>query len=123
MKQLMSSNGQTDGQLELPYISTDEWERYATWVATATDDRAWNYDPLIYALSGLATEGGECGAFVEKWLRYGGEYVLDREKIISELGDIYYYFTLACKVAGYTPEFIAKKNKEKLIDRQRNGKK
>lgn len=118
-----STNPATVGQLELPLPQVTDWQEYALWVESNTDPRAFKQDGLIYALAGLATEGGECGAFVEKFLRKNGEYNVSNMDVVLELGDVFYYLTLACKQIGCDLETLMKTNKEKLIDRKLNGKK
>lgn len=113
-----------DGQLEL--LLPLQWTDYAKFVEDSTDPRATDEFRIIYPLSGLATEGGECGAFVEKFLRRGGDYqyVIDNtSKMIDEVGDIMFYVTKFCNDTGVTLERLMKYNMEKLIDRQKNGKK
>lgn len=120
---ITSTKTDLDGQLGLRHPLN--WTEYARWVNDSTDERA-GYHPIIYALSGLATEGGECGAFVEKYLRYGGDpFFLTPEvkhKIMLEAGDVLYYLQKLANDLGVTLEEFRDKNVIKLEDRKLNGK-
>lgn len=100
---------------------------------------------ITYPALGLAGESGEVLEKVEglglenpakvvvsasrvaehakKALRDDGEKITPerREAIVKELGDVLWYITATANELGLTLEDIAKKNVEKLLDRNKRG--
>jgi len=74
---------------------------------------------LILSALGLCGESGEFADLVKKNLFHGHD--LNKEKLISELGDILWYTARAAYGLGVTLEDIARKNITKLYKRYPDG--
>lgn len=84
-------------------------------------ERTRNYDNTElgnYTL-GLVCEAGEVGDIIKKHIYH--QHDLDKEKIISELGDVMWYLNNICNVLDISIEEVAKSNIEKLMKRYPNG--
>jgi NTP pyrophosphatase (non-canonical NTP hydrolase) len=79
----------------------------------STDDRMMN------AVIGLAGEVGEVAEIVKKWWWHGHD--LNRERLISELGDVLWYIALAAESQDISMDGIMKYNISKLKKRYPNG--
>jgi len=80
--------------------------------------RTWN-DSRDASLLGLA---GEVGEFLDqvKKERYHGALV-DRDKKLKELGDVFWYLTSCCLAEGFSLQEVAEANVAKLRARYPNG--
>ncbi len=78
-----------------------------------------NIHSLLGAGLGLAGEVGEFNEILKKHIFQ--EKSFDRDHAVKELGDIYWYFVLACIALETTPEEVANVVKEKLKDRYNGG--
>lgn len=110
------------GQLELPLTSVPKnltLKQYAAWVEDNTD-RNTDLWRIQYPILGILTEAGELADHLEKMMRK--KIALDAVEIAYEAGDVLYYLTKLCNDLGVSLDDIAWMNMEKLIDRQRNGK-
>lgn len=74
---------------------------------------------LLGAGIGLSGEVGEFNEILKKHVWQGREFDADHAK--KELGDIYWYFALACKALDTTPEEIEKLITDKLMKRYEGG--
>lgn len=74
---------------------------------------------VIYPALGLAGEAGEIAEKVKKWLR--GDKELDKDAILSELGDPLWYICSMADDLGYTLEDVIQRNMEKLRSRKERG--
>lgn len=74
---------------------------------------------LTLAALGVAGEAGEVADLVKKHLFQG--HPLDRELLLSELGDILWYYMLLCQAMGYTLAEIMTCNVAKLRQRYPDG--
>jgi NTP pyrophosphatase (non-canonical NTP hydrolase) len=72
---------------------------------------------LVHAISGIANESGELMDHLKAWMFYGHE--LDVKKILLELGDLYWFLTLARFALKASLETVMDMNIAKL--RQRHG--
>jgi NTP pyrophosphatase (non-canonical NTP hydrolase) len=70
---------------------------------------------LVQCVLGMMDELGELSSPVKKNRAQGHE--LDLENIREELGDIHFYWTLACSLMGFDQEEILEENKIKLLKR------
>lgn len=68
---------------------------------------------LVHGIIGICTEAGELADCLKK-MCFHPKKLVDRSKIIDELGDILWYFNLTADSIGATFEEIAKKNIAKL---------
>lgn len=68
---------------------------------------------------GLAGESGEVVDLIKKHLYH--DAILDRDKMIKELGDVRWYIEVLCHCIGVTLEEVEKVNIEKLRKRYPNG--
>lgn len=74
---------------------------------------------IMYPALGLCGESGEIAEKVKKWLR--GDKELDKEAILSELGDPLWYITSLADDLGYTLQDVIDRNVEKLSSRKDRG--
>jgi len=82
-----------------------------------------SFDGRNYVALGLAGEAGEVANDVKKIFRDDGKELSPERKkrILGELGDVFWYWTRSCMEFGFTPEFVAKINMEKLRNRKAAG--
>ena len=71
---------------------------------------------IIYPTLGLSGEAGEISEKVKKWLR--GDKELDKDALLSELGDPLWYISALAKDLGYTLQDVVDRNYEKLTSRK-----
>lgn len=88
-------------------------------LAQRTSNTKWYMDKLECGLMGLNGEAGECIDILKKSKFQG--HVLDKAKIIDELGDVLWYIAEAAEGLEVTLEDIAKHNVEKLKARYPDG--
>lgn len=74
---------------------------------------------IIYPVLGLAGEAGEIAEKVKKYLR--GDRELDRDALLSELGDPLWYITSLADDLGFTLQEVLDRNVEKLSSRKERG--
>jgi len=75
-----------------------------------------------YLQAGLASEIGEYFGVMAKYHR-GDRCLFDTQELMQkELGDIMWFVFEICNYYGWSAEVIAKKNRDKLLKRQREGK-
>jgi len=70
---------------------------------------------LLLAVIGTMSEAGEAMDVVKKHLFH--DKPLDREALVLELGDEFWYLTLLMRTLGIFPEEVMAKNINKLIER------
>ena len=76
-------------------------------------------DVLINGVMGLCGESGEAIDLVKKWLAQGHD--LDKDKLISEIGDVAWYIAEIATALGITLEEVLERNIEKLRRRYPEG--
>ena len=74
---------------------------------------------LLHATIGLVGEVGELSDSIKRNLFYGQEF--DRENIIEELGDIFYYLTALLICYGTDLDEVTYENGKKLAQRYPQG--
>ncbi|MEQ1871559.1 MAG: MazG nucleotide pyrophosphohydrolase domain-containing protein, partial [Vicinamibacterales bacterium] len=74
---------------------------------------------LMVPLLGLAGEAGSLLTEYKKWLREGKAYVLFRDQVAEELGDVLWYVTNLADKAGLTLDEVAHRNLAKVRGRWR----
>lgn len=88
--------------------------------------RCWNYakrcktknDHLMNAVLGLAGEAGEVADQVKKMCYHSKKpLAFHREKLVSELGDVFFYAIKFMKLMGITLEEVIEANTAKLQSR------
>lgn len=70
---------------------------------------------LLHSGIGLCTEVGEFQDLLKKKVMYGKE--IEKSKLVDELGDILWYFGVACNILEVSMEEIMEKNWKKLSTR------
>jgi NTP pyrophosphatase (non-canonical NTP hydrolase) len=70
---------------------------------------------LLHASMGLVTESAEFLDAMKKFIYYGKE--LDKINLIEELGDVFFYMSMACSVLGVSIEEVSQTNIKKLKKR------
>lgn len=76
-------------------------------------------EKLTNAAIGTCTEAAEMLDEVKKYLFHGHEF--NRDKIINELGDVYYYAEVLCDVLEISSDEVKDKNITKLAKRYPQG--
>lgn len=77
---------------------------------------------LTYPVLGLNGEAGELAEKLKKYQRDGVEDQAEfREKMADELGDVLWYLAVCAEELGYELDEIARRNVDKLRDRQERG--
>lgn len=76
-------------------------------------------DDLLLGAIGLCGEAGEVAELVKKHVFH--RKPLDREAIVSELGDVLWYLAHLANVLGISMDEVAAENIEKLRTRYPNG--
>ncbi len=89
-------------------------------------NKSWNYahrcethkDEVMNAVLGLAGEAGETADQVKKWFFHSEKpYEFHREKLVSELGDVFFYLLKFMDLTGITLEEAIEGNRAKLESR------
>jgi len=79
------------------------------------------YQEKFYPVASLMVESAELAdLFVKPWLR-GDDKPVDRDKIISEAGDVLWNLAAILNDCGLSLEIVARKNLMKLEDRAARG--
>jgi NTP pyrophosphatase (non-canonical NTP hydrolase) len=88
----------------------------------AIDGIQLNFPLLLTAAIGLSSEAGEFAEIVKKMAFQGKPYNSDtRFHGLRELGDIFWYWTNACRALGYDPNDVIAENVKKLEARYPGG--
>jgi phosphoribosyl-ATP pyrophosphohydrolase len=81
-----------------------------------------NIARLMTASDGIAAEGGELKEIVKKCLYQGKPLNVDnRFHILREMGDIIFYWMVACQALNITPDEVIEENIRKLEARYPGG--
>ena len=67
---------------------------------------------FLHAQAGLTTETGEIADIFKKYIFYGKP--MDRDHLAEEMGDLLWYLSICCDLAGMNMEEIMRKNIFKL---------
>lgn len=98
-------------------LTADDYQRAA--LRTAQIDTMSPDDLLQNGVMGLCGEAGEVIDIVKKVMFQGHE--LSRKDIRDELGDVAWYWSLACYALGFKASEVLEANIEKLKDRYKDG--
>ena len=81
--------------------------------------------PKVYTISypalGLAEEAGEVAGKIKKMMRDSIPLAEQKEKIEAEMGDVLWYLANLAHDCGISLSTVAKKNLDKVKDRQQRG--
>jgi NTP pyrophosphatase (non-canonical NTP hydrolase) len=77
---------------------------------------------ILYPTLGLAGEAGEVADKVKKVYRDGEPSMFHKEELAKELGDVLWYISILARDLGYSLEYVAQMNIDKLEDRMSRGK-
>lgn len=106
----------TKGQGEMKVFGLNQYQE----LTERTDNKQ---DPVNMRLAnyalGLVSEGGEVGDVIKKHVFHGHE--LNKEELLYELGDTFFYLARIAAIAGFTLEEVATANISKLSKRYKNG--
>ena len=80
-------------------------------------------DEFMHLVLGLVGEAGEIAEKVKKLVRDKNSDLaqLDRDDMASELGDVLWYTAVLANFLGLSLDDVARKNVDKLADRQRRS--
>lgn len=98
-------------------LTADDYQRAA--LRTAQTDKYSPDDLLQNGVMGLCGEAGEVIDIVKKVMFQGHE--LSRKDIRDELGDVAWYWSLACYALGFKASEVLEANIEKLKGRYKDG--
>ena len=100
-------------------MECDDYQRAA--LTTARDKDA--PDEFMHLVLGLVGESGEIAEKVKKLIRDKDSDLgrLDHDDIAAELGDVMWYVAVLANFLGYSLNDVARKNIDKLADRQRRA--
>jgi len=100
-------------------MECDEYQRAA--LRTARDRDA--PDEFMHLVLGLVGEAGEIAEKVKKLVRDHNSDLtqLDRDDMAAELGDVLWYAAVLASFLGLSLDDVARRNIDKLADRQRRG--
>ena len=77
------------------------------------------HDRVLNGCMGMCGESGECMDILKKHMMQG--HAFDREKLIDELGDVFWYVAEAATGLGVTLDEVAQHNIDKLRKRYPDG--
>lgn len=100
-------------------MECDEYQRAA--LRTARDRDA--PDEFMHLVLGLVGEAGEIAEKVKRLVRDKNSDLaqLDRDDMAAELGDVLWYAAVLANFLGLSLSDVARRNVEKLADRQRRA--
>lgn len=98
-------------------LTVNDYQRAA--LRTAQIDKFSKDELLLNGVMGLCGEAGEVIDLVKKWKFQGHE--LNKKDILEELGDVIWYWSLACYALGVKASEVMEANIEKLKDRYQDG--
>ena len=96
-----------------------EANRYQFLAQRTANHELSKFDQLREAAYGLNGEAGEVIDILKKHEFQG--HTLDREHLISELGDVAWYLASACSAMGIGLDDLFERNIKKLEERYPNG--
>ncbi len=91
-----------------------DWEDYAVWV----ENRVMTVpsaDGHLFGIMGLNGEVGELSELYKKEYFHGKD--IDEDKLISEVGDVFFYLTQIIRSEGMTLDQVMSYNMKKLENR------
>ncbi|HEX4687465.1 MAG TPA: nucleoside triphosphate pyrophosphohydrolase family protein [Nocardioides sp.] len=100
-------------------MECDDYQRAA--LRTARDKDA--PDEFMHLVLGLVGEAGEIAEKVKKLVRDHDSdlAMLDRDDMAAELGDVLWYAAVLASFLGLSLDDVARRNLDKLADRQRRA--
>lgn len=108
-----------DATTSHPSKNTTEFVRR---IEKVRDEQNENISRLLTGAIGLSCESGEFLEIVKKVIFQGKELTeANREHLIVELGDVFWYFTQACMALGITFDEVVLRNVVKLSARYPEG--
>lgn len=77
-----------------------------------------NIKELMYLVIGLCDESGEVAGKIKKMYRDGTD---NKDAVLDEIGDVYWYLHQLIRVLGADPEQVLRRNFDKLNSRAERG--
>ena len=105
-------------------VCSDDSKDFESFIARLRDlnEQGFNVPQLMTAGMGLSSEGGEFNEIVKKTFFHGEDMTDDKLfHMQRELGDVIWYWLLACLAMGFDPNEIVEMNVEKLLKRYPGG--
>ena len=99
-------------------MTLDEYASHVAGIAGIEAGQPLSMDKLAYVALGLAGEAGEVADEVKKMFRDGLD---DLTPAADELGDVIFYWSCLCVIAGRNPSEILRASAEK-VERKLGGK-
>ncbi len=99
--------------------TVEEVESYRTQVLKLWNKTLNSEQTLTAAAMGLSGEAGEVTDLVKKVVFH--KHPLDKEKLVKELGDVFYYAEILMSEINVTRKDVEKANLEKLNKRYPSG--
>lgn len=103
-------------------MSYDDYIEFTREVAIYPGAGTGNFDEILYLVIEVANESGELAGALKKYIRGDYSYEEFKEKLIPEMGDVMFAFMRLHDALGISPEYLMKKNYDKLLDRKVRGK-
>ncbi|HVX58811.1 MAG TPA: nucleoside triphosphate pyrophosphohydrolase family protein [Candidatus Saccharimonadales bacterium] len=102
-------------------MTLDDYQQKALSTNINEGDRLFLFFDRMF---GLVGESGEMADKVKKWIRddQADWEKLDKDMLISELGDVLWYVATVADTLGYNLDEVAQRNVDKLADRHKRSK-
>lgn len=101
-------------------MNFQEYIEFTRDTAIYPDSMSHSLNELMYLGLGLASEAGEVAGVIKKAYRDGIHLDL-QDKMIAEIGDVFWYLIRLCDAMKLNPEDVISMNMDKLRNRMIRG--